>query len=75
MSGVDWVAAYNDLHYMLVLERAARTLGLSSELKALLLDLYGETKDHVTESPNAASPTGEPAWMPRLALGVVVGLC
>jgi hypothetical protein len=38
---VDWVAAYNDLHWLLTLERGARDLGLSESLTELLRDLYG----------------------------------
>lgn len=38
---VDWVAAYNDLHWLLTLERGARDLCLSESLTQLLRDLYG----------------------------------
>jgi hypothetical protein len=39
---VDWVAAYNDLRWLLMLERASRDLTLSPALTQLLADLYGQ---------------------------------
>lgn len=39
---VDWVAAYNDLRWLLTLERAVVVLGLPRPCATLLRDLYGE---------------------------------
>lgn len=38
---IDWVAVYNDLHWLLEIQRASRSLGLSAEQEQLLIDLYG----------------------------------
>ena len=49
MLELDWAAAYNDLHYLLVLERFAWGLGLRPCITALLVDLYGRPGVFVPE--------------------------
>jgi hypothetical protein len=45
---IDWVAAYNDLHWLLTVERAGRDLCLSKSLMHLLRDLYGRLDERAT---------------------------
>ena len=42
---IDWVRAYNDLRWLLALQRAVATLGLSASLAALLTELYDPQSD------------------------------
>lgn len=37
---IDWAAAYNDLRWLLTLQRVAIALNLSKPLQQLLVDLY-----------------------------------
>jgi hypothetical protein len=54
---VDWVAAYNDLHWLFALERAGRDLCLSESLMQLLRDLYGRTDERGRDKARDVSPT------------------
>ncbi|HET7640069.1 MAG TPA: hypothetical protein VFK47_15185 [Ktedonobacteraceae bacterium] len=45
---IDWVRAYNDLHWLLTLQRASRDLGLSAAQEQLLIDLYGRSDERTS---------------------------
>ena len=47
---IDWVAAYNDLRWLLTLQRMSIALNLNKPLQQLLTDLYAQQAGRTDET-------------------------